>query len=118
MRRGFLTRLHSHVIVVVVTGDGTLSAGDDEAAARLRLDAPGIGERAPARLKPGEAMRVTRNDDAVLIDFKSLWLIDDGRHFDGSASPLIPGAKRRTVAEIVEQRPAAMRLLVKPRTRL
>ena len=48
---GVFARLQRDVVVVVVARDGAVGADQHEAAFRLRLLRPGIGERAPARLE-------------------------------------------------------------------
>src|SRR5437667_8124547 len=75
-------------------------------------------ERAPAGLELGQPVRVTRYDDAVLVHLEALWLVHGRTHFDGPPPSLIPRAERRAVTEVIQQRAAATRLLVKPRVRL
>ena len=82
-----LTRLDADGRLVVVGADRARGADDDEAALGLRLEGPGIGERAPARLELGEADGVARDGDAVLVHLQARGLIDDGGDFDRRAPP-------------------------------
>ena len=114
LRLGLAARLHGHEVVVVVVADRALGAGDDEAAARLRLERPRIGEGAPARLELRQPVRVARDDDAVLVHLEAGRRIDGGGDFEGAASALVPGAECGAVAEVIEERAAAVSLLVEP----
>src|SRR5436309_1226615 len=89
-----------------------------EAALRLWLRRPGIGESAPACFKPRQPMRVAGDDDAVFIHFETIRLIHSGRDFNWTTPALIPGAQCRAIAKVIEKRTSAVRLLVKPGVRL
>src|SRR5205823_2463401 len=103
-------RLRGDKIVVIIAADSTVGAGDDKATLRLRLKGPWISECAPTRFELGQSLRVTRHDDAVLVHLEALWLIHGRGYFDGPPRALIPGAERRAVAEVIQQRTAATRL--------
>ena len=114
MGLGIFAGLEGDVAVVVVGADGAFSASNDEAAFRLRLDRPRIGEGAPTRFEFGETMRVTRYDDAMFVDFEALRFIHRSGDFQRTAAALIPCAQRRSVPEVVEQGAASMRFFIKP----
>src|SRR5262245_10778512 len=115
MRFGLPAGLDRDVIVVVVVADGSLGARDDESASGLRLNSPRIGEGAPTGLKLRQPVCVARNNDAMLVHFKTGWFINDGGDFQRTTSVLVPRCKGGSIAEVIEQRTAAMRLLVEPR---
>src|SRR5690606_10830547 len=91
---------------------------EDEAAFRLRLRRPGVGEGAPARLELGETAFVTADGDRMLVHLQPLRLVQDAGDLDGLLAIHEPRAERDAVTDIVEQAAAAGFLLVDPGMRL
>ena len=115
---GPLGRLHAQMRGVVVGADRPARAAKHEAALRLRLQNPRVGEGAPARLDLGQPVRVAADGDAVLIDPEPRRLVLHARHFQRLAPALEPRPERRPVARVIQQRTAAARRVVKPARRL
>ncbi len=112
---GAATGLDRDELVVVVAGHRAFGAGDDKAAAGLRLDFPRIGEGSPTGFELREAVGITGYDDCVLVYFESGWAVDDGGDLERAAAALKPSSEGGSVAEIIEEGASSLVFLVEPR---
>src|SRR5262249_25799067 len=102
----------------IITADRARASDYDEAAFRLRLMCPRVGERAPSRLVFREAAFVAGDGHAVFVDFQAGRLVHDGRSFVRVCTVLEPRTQYHAVAQIIEQRSAPASPLVPPTLRL
>jgi hypothetical protein len=72
--------LDRDVAGVIGRGDGAVGPHEGEAAGRLRLMRPGVGEGAPAGLHPGKPRGVAADGDGVLVDLDPRGLVHRAGH--------------------------------------
>src|SRR5215813_3100856 len=118
MRLRALFSLDANHRFEIITAERARASDYDEAAFRLRLMCPRVGERAPSRLVFREAAFVAGDGHAVFVDFQAGRLVNDGRDFDRRSPVVEPRSESHAVAQIIEQRSAPARPLVPPTLRL
>ena len=93
---------------------GAFGAFDDEAAFGLGLQGPGVGESAPTGLEGRETGVVAGDGDGLFVDLKAFGLVDHCGDLDGLLVAVVPSAEGDAIAEVIEERAAAVGLFVKP----
>src|SRR5437588_7506637 len=106
--------LHSDTSLRVIAADGPVGPLEHEPGFGLGLEYPRIGESPPTGFKCRKSAGIARDRDAVFVDFEAVVPVRGGGDFDRFAPSMKPCAKRGAVAEIIEQRSAALRFFIKP----
>ena len=113
-----VSALHGDEWVVVPCREGAFSSTDHKATLGLRLGDPRVRECPPAGFELGQAVNVSRDGDAMLINLQPCGLIDDAGHFDGLSSALEPSAQCGAVASVILERPPSRCFFIEPTRRL